>query len=66
VPCDLNLTRKLAHVGARLSDLGETLSKQIVNWGYAICDRSLRANYNGAMAAAPPQLPYPEAPLTAS
>jgi NTE family protein len=66
VPCDLNLIYKLARAGFRLSDLGETVSKQIINWGYAICDRSLRANYSGAMAAAQPKLPYPEAPLTAS
>jgi NTE family protein len=66
VPCDLNLIYKLARAGFRLSDLGETVSKQIINWGYAICDRSLRVNYSGAMAAAQPKLPYPEAPLTAS
>jgi NTE family protein len=66
VPCDGNLTHKLARVSTGLSDLGETVSKQVINWGYAICDRSLRTNYNGAMAAAQPKLPYPEAPLTAS
>ena len=66
VPCDPNLTHKLARVSTRLSDAGETVSKQIINWGYAICDRSLRTNYHGAMAAAPPELPYPDAPLTAS
>jgi NTE family protein len=64
LPCDFNLTHKLARVGTRLSDLGESLSKQIINWGYAVADRSLRANYSGAMAVTPPQLPYPEAPLT--
>ena len=66
VPCDVNLVRKFGHVPFGLRDLGEILSKQIINWGYAICDRSLRANYNGAMAAAQPKLPFPEAPLTAS
>jgi NTE family protein len=64
VPCDFNVTHKLALVSTRLSDLGEAISKQIINWGYAVCDRSLRANYAGQMAAAPPQLPYPETPLT--
>ena len=65
VPCDFNVTHKLALVGTGLGDLGETISKQIINWGYAVCDRSLRANYTGHMATVLPQLPYPEAPLTA-
>jgi NTE family protein len=64
LPCDFNLTHKLARVGTRLSDLGESLSKQIINWGYVVSDRSLRANYTGAMTVSPPQLPYPDAPLT--
>jgi NTE family protein len=66
VSCDVDLTHKLALVGTRLSDLGETISKQIVNWGYAVCDRSLRANYASQMTAVLPNLPYPEAPLVGS
>jgi NTE family protein len=62
--CDPDLVHGLARVGTRLSDLGETLSKQIVNWGYAVCDRSVRANYTGPLNAPPPQLPYPEAKIT--
>ena len=62
--CDPDLVHGLARVGTRLSDLGETLSKQIVNWGYAVCDRSVRANYTGPLNASPPQLPYPEAKIT--
>jgi NTE family protein len=67
LPCDAKLTHQLARVSTRLSDLGDTISKQIVNWGYVVSDRSLRANYTGPMNAindAPPQLPYKEAPLT--
>ncbi len=64
--CDIDVTRKLALVGTRLSDLGEAISKQIVNWGYAVCDRSLRANYAGQMTAVLPNLPYPDAPLVGS
>ena len=62
--CDPDLVHGLAHVGTRLSDLGETLSKQIVNWGYVVCDRSVRANYTGPLNPSPPQLPYPEARIT--
>jgi NTE family protein len=65
LPCDVDVTHKLARVGTRLSDPGEVLSKQIVNWGYVISDRSLRVNYTGKIGSSPPQLPYPEAPLTA-
>ncbi|MGA7809858.1 patatin-like phospholipase family protein [Bradyrhizobium sp.] len=68
LPCDPDLAHQLARVGTRLSDLGETISKQIVNWGYVICDRSLRANYTGPMSPSPaaPKPPYPDAPLTGS
>jgi NTE family protein len=66
LPCDPKVTHQLARVSTRLSDLGDSISKQIVNWGYVVSDRSLRANYTGPMNAindAPPQLPYPDAPL---
>jgi NTE family protein len=66
LPCDPDLVHGLAHVATRLSDLGDTLSKQIINWGYAVADRSLRANYTGPLNATPPQLPYPEAKITAA
>ena len=63
--CAQQTINQLAHLGTRLSDLGETPSKQLINWGYAICDRCIRVHY-----AAPelqqkptPQWPYPEAPL---
>jgi NTE family protein len=62
--CNPDLTHKLARVGTRLSDLGETLSKQIVNWGYAVADRSIRANYSGKLTATAARLPYADAPLT--
>ena len=42
--CDPDLVHGLARVGTRLSDLGAILSKQIINWGYVVCDRSVRAN----------------------
>jgi NTE family protein len=63
LPCDPNVTHTLARVSTRLSDLGEAISKQIVNWGYTVADRSLRANYTGQMNASTPVLPYQDAPL---
>jgi NTE family protein len=64
LPCDPALTHKLARIATRLSDLGEQTTKQIINWGYAVSDRSLRANYTGPIGALAPQLPYPEAPIS--
>ena len=63
LPCDAALTHRLARTATRLSDLGDPASKQIVNWGYVVADRSIRANYTGPMAAFAPKLPYPEAPI---
>jgi len=62
--CDPDLVHDLARVGTRLSDLGEILSKQIINWGYAVTDRSIRKNYTGPLNASAAQLPYPEAKIT--
>jgi len=62
--CDPSTTRKLARIGTRLSDLGEQISKQIINWGYTVSDRSVRSNYAGPMGTRAPQLPYPEAPIS--
>jgi NTE family protein len=55
----------LAQLATRLSDLGETPSKQLINWGYAICDRCVRTYYNVAeiQGKAAPAWPYPEVPL---
>jgi NTE family protein len=63
LPCDPSVTYKLARIGTRLSDLGEQISKQIINWGYAVSDRSLRTNYTGPVGTRAPQLPYREAPI---
>jgi NTE family protein len=61
--CDAATAHRLARIGTRLSDLGELTSKQIVNWGYVVSDRSVRANYSGPIGYRPPQLPFPEAPI---
>jgi NTE family protein len=65
LPCAPATRRLLASTPTRLTDLGETRSKQLINWGYAICDRTVRGFYRGPipLADAPPAPPYPEAPL---
>jgi NTE family protein len=56
---------QLAHVSTRLSDPGEIPAKQLVNWGYAICDRCVRGHYNfpGVDKTPAPHWPYPAARL---
>jgi NTE family protein len=64
LPCDPAIIQKLARIGTRLSDLGESISKQIINWGYVVSDRSVRANYKAPVGAYPPKLPYSDAPIS--
>jgi NTE family protein len=64
IACNPTVTHKLAQLSTRLSDLGDPAAKQVINWGYAVADRSIRTNYLGAVNGTPPALPYPEAPLT--
>lgn len=65
LPCDTALTDALARLPTRLSDLGKLRSEQLVNWGYAICDRSARANYRGPvqLSSVPPRWPFPGASM---
>jgi hypothetical protein len=44
----------MRHVSTRLADLGETISKQLANWGYAVCDRCVRQFYKYAAIARRP------------
>src|ERR1700756_3709805 len=53
-----------ARIGTRLSDLAEQTSKQIINLGYVVCDRSLRTHYRAPIAETNPTMPFSEAALT--
>jgi NTE family protein len=65
LPCNPATAQQLANLPTRLSDPGETQSKQLVNWGYAISDRCIRAHYNTPDMPPPtaPTWPYPDVPL---
>src|SRR5262249_16194711 len=63
LPCNQSITHALAQTSTRLSDLGEQVSKRLVNWGYAVCDRSVRTNYRGAVAATSATWPFPDSAL---
>lgn len=43
--CPADAVAKLAHVGTRLKDYGDPVRNALVNWGYAICDKSVRHWY---------------------
>ena len=66
LPCSTVTAHNLAGLATRLSDLGDRPSKQLINWGYAICDRCIRTHYNvAAIQGKPaPAWPYADAPLT--
>jgi NTE family protein len=65
LPCSTATAHQLASLATRLSDLGETQSRQLINWGYAISDRCIRTHYNvTAIQQKPaPAWPYPDVPL---
>jgi hypothetical protein len=52
LPCDGSLTDRLARTSTRLARLDETVSKQLVNWGYATRSRR-RSNYRCRAALSP-------------
>ena len=62
LPCSTATVHTLATLPTRLSDFGATQSKQLINWGYAICDRCVRAHYSALepQGLPAPQWPYPE------
>lgn len=63
LPCSPAEVSALASAPTRLSDLGDAVSKKLVNWGYAICDRSVRAKYRGSVRPRPPTWPFPKQSL---
>lgn len=63
LPCSSAAAGALAAAPTRLSSLGDEVSEKLVNWGYAICDRSVRVNYAGSMRPAAPAWPFPKRAL---
>lgn len=64
LPCATAVTNDLARASTRLADCGELRSKQVVNWGYAICDRAVRSFFRGPpLAPTQANWPFPEAAL---
>jgi len=57
LPCPIDKTTELAATATRLKDMDDRLQERLINWGYAICDASLRRNAGISVPA--PQFPYP-------
>lgn len=53
------VTQQLANVRTRLNQFSEAEQCSLVNWGYAICDASMRQS-GGFVDAPAPEWPYPE------
>ena len=60
LPCPHGKTMKLAQEPTRLKRLSRRRQKQLINWGYAICDAAIR-KYAGTSAPPPEDFPYPGA-----
>lgn len=58
LPCPFARTLELAATPTRLKKMDGQLQERIINWGYAVCDASLRRFFNPALPA-PADFPYP-------
>ena len=63
IPCNLEGVHALALTSTRLTDPGDQVAKRLINWGYAISDRCVRAHYKGKINPARPQLPFSDEAL---
>jgi NTE family protein len=60
LPCPFGRTSALAATATRLQKMDDTLQERLINWGYAICDASLRRYYDTTLPP-PAAFPYPAA-----
>ena len=56
--CPVDRTTALAAVPTRLKKIEPDLQERLINWGYAVCDASLRSFYDPNLSR-PPAFPYP-------
>jgi NTE family protein len=62
LPVDQALADRLAAIPTRLDAMDDDLQRQLINWGYIICDTGLRAYLGKGPGAG--ALPYPDDALT--
>ena len=56
--CPFDVTTKLAETATRLSKMDDQLQKQLIDWGYAVCDAAMRKHVLPPGAPAPQSSPY--------
>lgn len=57
--CPFSKTIRLANVKTRLKRMEAELQRQLINWGYAVCDAAMRAHVQKDLPA-PAGFPYPQ------
>ena len=62
LPCPLPQTTVLAATATRLKAMDNQLQERLMNWGYAICDASIRRYFDTTLPA-PVAFPYPASGL---
>lgn len=60
--CPVARTMELAATPTRLAKLDDSVQEKLINWGYAICDASLRKKLNSSLPA-PETFPYAQTAL---
>jgi NTE family protein len=50
----------LAATPTRLAEMEDDRQQRLINWGYAVCDASLRSYFDASLPA-PATFPYPSA-----
>jgi NTE family protein len=65
LPANSPMVLETADTDTRLTALADEVQDRIINWGYAICDASMRGNAANLIPATPPapQWPCPKNPL---
>jgi NTE family protein len=58
LPCPPNRTAQLAAIATRLKSMDSDTQEQLINWGYAICDATLRTRFKQDLPPAA-GFPYP-------
>jgi NTE family protein len=61
LPCPPANSLQLAALATRLQAMDDTLQQRLINWGYAICDASVRSWFSDGLPAnpTPAAFPYP-------
>ena len=57
LPCPIDKTSELAAVPTRLKKMDKVLQKRLINWGYAVCDASIRKYVDNSVPKG--EFPYP-------